>query len=279
MRTPGVAFALLGLLMIVSTAMADPIVFFEEQFSGPTLDPSAWRTEILTSGPRFCHDTNAPFAPGHWIDEGVECHGVAAYAPYGSAVLSDGLLGLSSSNVRAFPVLLSRFPGAAPLFPPSGDFTLKLRMRYDRVTPWGVGIVVLQKASTEPIGDNYLFGPPEDILLHLWCDNSGGGITVYTAIGGSLQWVAEATPPTAFHEFELDCVGSSFTISVDGQVVYGPVSSTLRPTAVSMGNDSIAFWYPTDWTSFSVDYVRVEVPAPTPVAPETWGAIKAMYRD
>jgi hypothetical protein len=174
MRTPIAVFALLGLLMIASTAMADPIIFFEEQFTGPTLDPAAWRTEILTSGPRFCHDTSGPFAPGHWIDEGVECHGIAAYSPYGSAVLSGGLLALSSSNVRAFPILLSRFPGSVPVFPPSGDFTLKLRMRYDRVTPWGVGIVVVQKDSTEPIGDNYVFGPAEDILLQMWCDNPGG---------------------------------------------------------------------------------------------------------
>ena len=32
-------------------------------------------TEILTSGPRFCCD-NGPGEPGgHWVDEGVECHG------------------------------------------------------------------------------------------------------------------------------------------------------------------------------------------------------------
>ena len=62
------------------------VVFFEEEFTGPTLDPAAWRTEILTSGPRFCADSY-PGRPGHWVDEGVECHGVAAYSPYGSATL------------------------------------------------------------------------------------------------------------------------------------------------------------------------------------------------
>jgi hypothetical protein len=46
-----------------------------------------------------------------------------------------------------------------------------------------------------------------------------------------------------------------------------------------MGNDSIAFWYPTDWTSFSIDYFRVEVPGQVPVAEKTWGALKSMYRD
>jgi hypothetical protein len=278
MRTPIVPSALLGLIMIYSTAIADPVVFFDEQFSGPTLDSSAWRTEILISGPRFCCDTTAPWSPGHWVDEGMECHGVAAYSPYGSALLSGGLLGISSSNVRAFPVLLSRLPGPVPLFPPSGDFTFKVRIRYDRVTPWGDGIAVLQTESTEPVGDNEAFGPPQNLVLHLWSD-PGGVITVYTAIGGSLQRVADATPATEFHEFELDCAGTSFTISVDGLTVYGPVSSAMRPAAVSMGNAAIAFWYPTDWTSFSIDYIRVEVPGPVPVVPETWGAVKARFRD
>ncbi len=279
MKTSVECLSLIGLLLVASSAGADPVIFFEEQFNGPTLDPTAWRTEILTGGPRFCHDTDEPWAPGHWIDEGVECHGVAAYAPYGSAVLSGGLLSLSSSNVRACPILLSRLPGSVPLFPAAGDFTLKLRLRYDHVTPWGTGIVVLQKESTEPIGDNYVFGPPEATLLHIWCDNPGGGITVYTALDGPIHWVGEATPATALHEFELDCVGTSFTIRVDGEVVYGPVQSSLRPTEVSGGNDSIAFWYPTDWTSFSLDYVRVEVPGPVPITASTWGALKARFRE
>jgi hypothetical protein len=46
-----------------------------------------------------------------------------------------------------------------------------------------------------------------------------------------------------------------------------------------MGNPNIAFWGSTDWTSWSIDYFRVEVPGPTPVAEKTWGALKSMYRD
>jgi hypothetical protein len=251
----------LALLSIGAFAEAQDAVFFEEQFDGPTLDPAAWRTEMLTSGPRFCLDTTEPWSPGHWVDEGVACHGVAAYSPYGSAILSDGLLHMSSSNVRAFPVLLSRLPGSSPLFPPSGDFTLKVRMRYDRVTPWGTGIQVFQTQSTEPSGSNSL-ATPQNVLLHIWCDDPGGGIDVFTAIGGSLVQVADVSPATEFHLFELDCAGNMLAIRVDGQIVFGPAGSDMMPTAAVMGNAAVAFWYPTDWTSFSVDYVRVGVPAP-----------------
>jgi hypothetical protein len=267
-----------AVVLVGTPAGADPEVFFEEEFTGPTLDPAAWRTEILTSGPRFCADTSAPWSPGHWVGEGEDCHGVAAYSPYGSATLSDGLLGMSSSNGQAFPVLLSRLPGSVPLFPSEGDFKLTVRMRYDRVTPWGDGIAVFQTESTEPVGGTPDFGIPQNVLLHLWTDPSGA-MTVYTAIGGSFQWVADVTPATELHEVALDCVGTSFTISVDNQVVYGPVASAMRPTAIIAGNAALAFWYPTDWSSFSVDYIRVEVPGPVPVAETTWGAIKSRYRD
>jgi hypothetical protein len=275
--------AIVGMLMFISlssvalTAAVAGSVFFEEQFTGPNLDSAAWRTEMLTSGPRFCLDTTAPWSHGRWVDEGVECHGVAVYSPYGSAILSNGLLSLSSSNVRAFPLLLSRLPGSVPVFPSSGDFTLKVRLRYDRVTPWGTGVQISEAESTEPFGDNNIV-TAENVMLHVWNDGSGDGIVVYTAIGGSLQWVADVSPATEYHEFELDCAGTLYMIRVDGQVVFGPVASDMRPTAVTMGNGCVAFWYPTDWTSFSVDYLRVEVPGPVPVATTSWGAIKAMYR-
>jgi hypothetical protein len=82
MRTPVAAFALPGLLMIASTAMADPIVFFQEQFSGPTLDPSIWRTEVLTSGMRWCDSYPGNWwGPGTWVAEGSPCYGVAAQSP------------------------------------------------------------------------------------------------------------------------------------------------------------------------------------------------------
>ncbi len=271
------SFAFLGLVLVGSYVTAQTEIFFEETFDGPTLDPSVWRTEILTTGPRFCLDTSAPWSPGHWIDEGLGCHDVVAYSPYGSAILSSGMLHMSSSNVRAFPVVLSRLPGMVPVFPPAGDFTMKLRMRYDVVTPWGDGVQVYQTPSTEPIGGNTT-PTLQNLLLHIWCDNPGGGIDVYTVIGGSLVQVANVSPATEFHQFEMACIGTLYTISVDGQVVFGPVESDMRPTAVVMGNAAVAFWYPTDWTSFTVEDLRVEVPGSVEVVSKPWGAVKAMYR-
>lgn len=276
MRALVIAFASFSMLVTASLTMAQSAVFFEEQFNGPSLDSAVWRTEMLTSGPRVCNDNSGPWSPGHWIEEGEECHGVAAQSPYGSATFSDGLLHLSSSNVRAFPVPLSRLPGAVPMFPASGDFSLTIRLRFDRVTPWGVGLSVYQTASTEPVGESDQ-ATGETVLLQLWCD--GPGVEVWTALGGSITYVADVPSSTEFHQFVLNCAGDEFTITADDEIIFGPVASDLRPTAVMLGNPLVAFWYPTDWTSFSIDELRVEVPGPVPVVETSWGTIKALSRD
>ncbi len=264
------------LLSIGSVATAD--IFFEEQFNGTALDPSVWRTEILTGGARWC-DSNPGQGegPGTWVAEGEECYGVAAGSPYGNATLSDGLLHLSSTNGQAFPYLASRLPGPVEVFPSSGDWTLRVRMRFDHITLWGTGLVVLQTQSTESIGDDPPNDPYESILLSILSDH-GSGFELYSALDGSYVPVAFIPSAAELHEFELECVGTSFTILVDGQAVYGPVTSALRPTAVLMGSPVLAYWYPTDWCWFSVDYFQVEVPGPVPVVSATWGTIKAMHR-
>lgn len=279
MKTSAAAIVFLGFLLVLSPTVADAVVFFEEQFAGPALDSSAWRTETLTSAARWCSDVGGgPWGPGHWVDEGIPCHGVSAYSPYGTALLSDGLLHLSSSNGQACPFLTSRFPSSVPVFPASGDFSLKVRARFDNITLWGVGIVVVQTESTEPVGDNRA-ATPDNVVLQLWCDNPQGSMAVWTSLDGYIHQVGSIPNPTGIHEVALDCEGNSYTIRADGALLYGPVTSALRPTAIFFGNPSLAWWYPTDWTSFSVDYLRVELPLPIAVAHPTWGAIKAIYGD
>ena len=59
-------FVVGGLFVVSSIAPAQAAVFFEENFDGPTLDSSIWRTEILTSGVRWC-DSHT----GAWWDQGT----------------------------------------------------------------------------------------------------------------------------------------------------------------------------------------------------------------
>jgi hypothetical protein len=251
--------------LVPAHASANPTIFFEEQFNGSTLDPTVWRTEIMTSGPRFCPDSY-PGGPGHWVDEGVDCHGVAAYPPYGSATLSGGLLHLSSNNERAFPDLVSRLPGPVATFPSSGDFTLTVRMGYDHITGAGTFFDAIEVESTDPAEAPPSFA--EDVLMHIGADG------LYSYLSGSMVRVADV-PTTGLHDFRLQCAGNMFTITIDSQAVYGPIASAMRPTAIALGNNVLAYWSPVDWTWFSVDYVRVDTPGTVSVSEQTWGAIKA----
>ena len=279
MRTIAALLVLGSLPLIASPAAAQTSVFFEERFDGPALDPAIWRTEALTSGPRWCQETYDYWGPGSWVDEGVECHEVAIHAPYGSATLSDGWLHFSSSNPRAYPMLYSRLPGPVQLFPTSGDFSFTLRLRYDVITDLGSGLVVFRAQDTEPVGDDPPHGRPEDIVLHLG-SAFPTGILIATALGGSYDQLGVVPlDPTVPHEFKVEWVGTSAEILVDGEITYGPVTTSLRPTAVLLGNHPLYWYLAGQWTAWSLDEFRVETQGPVPVANETWGAVKARYHD
>lgn len=270
MKHVAVACALLASLPAGPSAIAQTSIFFEEPFNGPTLDPSVWRTEIVTSGPRWCDTRPGWVWEGAWVAEGSPCYGVAAQSPYGSMVLSGGILHMLPTYGLAAPYLVSRRPGPVQVFPDAGDFTLEIRMRYDHVTGYGDGVFVEQQESTDPSGVN----PPSirpNILMQIWTT------VIQSSLGGSHQDVAPIVDPTSWHEYGLACVGNAYTISVDGVVVYGPVTSTLRPTAIWLGHPALAYWGWSDWTSFSVDYIRVEAEGPVSVGRDTWGLLKARF--
>jgi len=144
------------------------------------------------------------YGPGTWVAEGEECYGVAAHSPYGSAILSNGLLHLSSTNGQACPYLASRLPGPVQVFPSSGDFTLRLKMRMDHITWWGTDFWALQVPNTEPVGANSL-GPYENILLQISGDGSTG-FELYSALSGTYG-------PIAFIPGGTSCASSSWSAS------------------------------------------------------------------
>jgi hypothetical protein len=278
MRTLLVSIGLAAALLPGSTANAEKNVFFAEHFDGPTLDPAIWRTEVLTSGPRWCQETEDYWGPGLWVDEGVDCHGIAIHAPYGSATLSDGWLHFSSNNDHAYPMLYSRLPGSVQVFPTTGDFSFTLRLRYDLLTGYGSGLIVYRAVDTEPAGDGPPHGRQEDIALHMGTDAAQGGLRILTALDGSYRLVGVVpVDPTEPHEVKVAWIGSSAEIRVDGEIIYGPVSTSLRPTAVLFANHPLYWYLGGAWTAWSLDEFRVETEGTTQAADESWGAIKARF--
>ncbi len=261
MKAPMGFVLVLSLLSIGSLASAQSTVFFEEEFSGPNLDSAVWRTEVVTSGVRWCdpYYGGTYWGQGYWVPEGTPCSGTAAHSPYGHVVLSDGLVRLTSGDY-AFPYLVLRLPGTVSLFPATGDWSFEARLRCEQESSWGTFLTVMQTASTEPVGNTPVTWA-DDVVMQL--SATGGSWDIWAALDGSVGQVALVSSNVyEFHVFRIECRGNSYTISIDGGVVYGPITSTLRPTALFLGNPVLCSWGCFAWQEYSVDYIRVELPGP-----------------
>ncbi|MFN8179049.1 MAG: hypothetical protein U0167_14050 [bacterium] len=196
------SIALLGSSLLGAAATAHDLgqhvqpattVFFQEDFNASSLDPSIWRTDIVTSGSRWC-DGGGYWFPGQWVPEGTACGGVVAHSPYGGLNLSGGLLHMTSGDY-AFPYLVSRLPGPAQLFPATGDWSLEARLRCDRESPWGTFLTVMQTSSTEPSGTNPVT-QGNTIIMQL--SATSGSWDLWSALDGSNEHrVARWSPPTS----------------------------------------------------------------------------------
>jgi hypothetical protein len=128
--------------------------------------------------------------------------------------------------------------------------------------------------DTGPIGDN----PPVDpsgVVFQLWADV---GVRVHTSLVGSYQALPIGIPDAySFHEYSVRYEGGAYSFLIDGQSVFGPVTSALRPTAIWVGNPVFTD-AGSSWAAFTFDHITVEADSPTAVTSWSWGKVKIRYR-
>ena len=148
---------------------------------------------------------------------------------------------------------------------PSGDFRLKVGMRYTAQNMCGDGF-----GAMDNFWDNYFHGIACRPFL-LWQDN--GGLYVYT---GSATPVPLAGPPeTGYHLYEWDYVDGQYLFRMDGEV---RANGGCAPRATQ-----IFFGHPqprgcSAWTSFEIDFIEITRIEATPTRGRTWGGLKLVYR-
>ena len=258
------ALALL-LLPLAHNALAEPRVFFFDDFNGSALDAGKWETAIGTTGLRY--------AEGRWIQPPPE-------ADYGSILVADSRLTLESPSPTAsfplFPVLWTN-----QAIPRSGDFELEFRMRYINGGFWGDGIRIVTMpsplgppslGSTESPWGEYVFMVHQDGV-----DCKGPQVTLsgYPSTGGS------SFPFNAdWHTYKLRYEGDKSSFYVDDVFVAGPIS-TPRPNLIQLGVPGVGVpctCCGCQWTSCSIDFLRVAYLAPTSTRKSSWGDLKVRYR-
>jgi hypothetical protein len=229
-------------------------LYFEDNFDGSAIDDSIWNTELATSGERLCEfDINLP--PLVWQDISVEpWYGVTETPPYGAITVAGGLASFSAGHLRAFPYIWCGPPSRSSPFPATGDFIYEFRWKLDSPGSHGDGVFTPFWPNTEPEGDNNPFG------LASW------GLWGATGSGWSISSPAGFVPvlaPLEFHTFRLECINGEYSQYVDGDLSTGPTTSSERPNVIWIGNPVFAWWsHPSDdWSDFTIDYIRVLVPA------------------
>ena len=241
---------------LIQSISAQGNLYFEDEFNGNSLNSTTWNTQIATNGSRWCSTTvGSPFTSlGQWLDaSSQECNGVTQSPPYGNITVRNGLASFSSpESNRAFPYIWngpnSPLPNLSSPFPDSGDFIFEIRMRYNKISPFVGGVVLLERTDSRPVEDNPPFGPKDGVGI--W---AGGD-------GPRVDWrylkFRPSSDPTNFHKYTLEYTNGSYSLYVDDVLMKQPTPSNTRPNTIWIGNPVIHHWGEDDWSPFEIDYIR-----------------------
>jgi YVTN family beta-propeller protein len=228
------------------TPTPNTYAYWHDEFDGTSIDQSRWITELATSGIRFHNDCGG-CNTGYWTTPPVD-------PPYGSLSIDGSILTLLNPGLpRVFPFLWSR----GDPFPTDGDFSLEIRMKYNYFGGSGTGLV-LSANGYDGSGDAP--NPLEERVFTIWQDIAhplvSGFPTDSRQVTGALD--------TDWHLYRVEYVAGSYFLFVDNILRIGPIASTQRPNSIWVGNPVITSATWDESTTFSVDYIRVEVPGASP---------------
>jgi len=229
--------------------------FFQDNFNGFAIDSTKWNSSFATSGLRWCSSTvaNHEDNPGVWSDPSLNpCQGITQSPPFGSLSVGGGSATFSSFSSRTAPYIWSGPPSKTSPFPSTGNFVLEVKLAYNQFNGFGDGILVTSWNNTTPTGNN----PPggQQRVLLIWGDSQG--LTV------QLLGTESTTLPNQFglHDYFLVYVNGKYSLLVDSIPVLAPITSPVRPNTIWVGNPVFTFWGISNWSSFSLDLVRVTTP-------------------
>jgi hypothetical protein len=232
--------ALLTAALLVSVTNVFAVEYFSDNFDGTAIDGSKW--EALAAPPRFYQDAGNYNPSGYWTTP-------TGNPSYGSVSLNNSWVSLYSNNSTVYPYVESIINP----FPQTGDFVLNLKMRFDRVTPYGTGFCVKYSDSDNPLTNS---------IFSIWQDSS---TTTYLTAGlfGSVPHAPDfawqgVSSDTSEHIYTLEYIGGNYSILIDGIQRIGPIANSMRPNQIWFGNPAWSWWTPPgNWTNFSIDYLTV----------------------
>ena len=220
--------------------IVSPVSAFTEEFNGSSLDEATW----------------------------------GAYLNAGETNIDSGIIKLSAEDTTTFPFVYSK----TNLIPSSGDFSVKFKMKYNRVTGKGTGFVLSTILPINGLRDTPLSDPlfSQRHFLEVWQDSSLGFFFAYSgdcynnqscSLGKVLVYQKGKTNlDYDYHDIEFQYSDNRYSIFLDEIKVFTSNPTETRPTIVWFGNYTLQ---PSGyWSDFEIDYIKIfppsSLPTPTP---------------
>ncbi len=235
----------------------EPSLYFEENFSGNTLDLTKWNSSP-EQGIRWCGEQQNGLSPGKWISmASSSCNATLQPPPYGRVDVGGGVVQVGPANAHVFPYFFTALPNESSPFPATGDFVLQIRLRHDYIGGAGNGVYIRYWQKSKPEGEN----PPlttDARVFSIWSDQTS------SRIGLMGQTVSYPDIPGKFKVYRLEYLGGVYSAFIDDQLVAGPVESSVRPNVIWVGNPLVLWWVSSGqagWSEFTIDSIQVHQPA------------------
>jgi len=232
------SYIFLFLIFVLSFSLLTPssVFAFTEDFNNYPLDETTWET----------------------------------YPNAGEINIDSGIVGLSAESTTTFPFIYSK----VNLIPLLGDFSVKFKMKYNKITRKGTGLVLSTISPQNGTGDTPLNSPlfSQKHFLEVWQDSNLGFIFAYSgdcynqscSLGQVLVY-QKGTTDLDYHNIEFQYSDNQYSIFLDENKVFTSNPIEIRPTILWFGNYTLQ---PSGyWTEFEIEHIRISPlssPTPTP---------------
>lgn len=183
------------------------------------------------------------------------------YQNSGEIDISSGKLRLSAGHTTSFPFIHSK---VNPI-PPSGDFTIKFRIKFNEATTKGSGLALSTVIPQNGRGDILVSDPlfSKCHFLEVWQDSLMGFFFAYSGdcydqscLLDQILVYKKGSVDLNYHLIEFRYSDNRYLLFFDGASVFVSDPTQVRPTILWLGNYTSQGAGNT-WSGFEIDYIHI----------------------
>jgi hypothetical protein len=206
----------------IPTPEPQPVVIFEDNFDGASLNSSKWNFNVGT----------------------------------GDVAIGNGILTIRSSG-RRYPYVYSQ----GNPFPSQGDFQITYRFRYSEVKDCGVGIIMTSYLVPVGLTQIEAAARQQEaevtgVQAGVWQDRANG-LRLWFRSGANRVDIPFSGPNTGWNEMTIKYFHSQYTLYFNDHPAYTSLQTPYRPRFIWIGHPA-DLGTGCLWDTLEVDYIKVE---------------------